>query len=75
MKDLVQDMVQKDPAKRPDIHECVRRLGDIRKNLSNYKLRSRAGSAKDAAVANVYLGLAHSFRRIRLGRYSAIPGR
>ena len=76
MNDLVNDMVQKDPEKRPNIHECVRRFEDIKRNLSNYKLRSRVAAASDGAIMNIYRDFLHSFQRINmsLGRYPAVPG-
>lgn len=76
MNELVKDMVQEDPTKRPNIRDCVRRFEGIRNNLSKYKLRSRVASANDGAVTNIYQDFLHSLQRIRmsLGRYPAVPG-
>ena len=41
MKPLVDDMVQDDPTKRPDIDEVVKRFDDLVRPLSLWNLRSR----------------------------------
>ena len=41
MKPLVADMIQPDPAKRPEMDEVITRFDAIRRGLSFRKLRSR----------------------------------
>ena len=41
MKPLLDDMVQDDPSKRPNINEVVKRFEEIVQGLSQWKLRSR----------------------------------
>lgn len=41
IKPLVDDMVQDDPAKRPNIDEVVQRFDEMIRTLSSWKLRSR----------------------------------
>ena len=41
MKPLLDDMVQDDPEKRPNINEVVERFEEIVRGLSQWKLRSR----------------------------------
>jgi len=41
MKPLIDDMVQDDPAKRPNINEVIERFEEIVQGLSQWKLRSR----------------------------------
>lgn len=40
MKNLIDDMTNQRPADRPRIEEVIQRFTDIRKSLSNIKLRS-----------------------------------
>ena len=42
MKSLINDMVQDDPVKRPNMNEVVQRFEEIVQGLSQWKLRSRA---------------------------------
>ena len=64
MEDLVADMVQDDPTKRPNMDEVVERFEVIRKGLSSWKLRSRVVHKNDHPVAGVYRAIAHWIRRI-----------
>ena len=41
MKPLIDDMVQDDPAKRPNMNEVIERFEEIVQGLSQWKLRSR----------------------------------
>ena len=41
MKPLLDDMVQDDPSKRPDMNEVVKRFEEIVQGLTQWKLRSR----------------------------------
>ena len=75
MKDLVTDMTQDDPTKRPNMDEVVARFEEIRKGLSRWKLRSRLVRRKDNVVAGIFRGFAHWARRIGfiLKRVPAVP--
>lgn len=42
MKPLIDEMVQDDPAKRPNMYEVVQRFEEIVQGLSQWKIRSRA---------------------------------
>jgi len=42
MKPLIDDMVQDDPTKRPNMNEVVKRFEELVQSLSQWKLRSRA---------------------------------
>ena len=75
MNDLVADMTQDDPTKRPNMDEVVARFEEIRKSLSSWKLRSRLVRRKDNALVGVFRSFAHWTRRIGfiLRRVPAIP--
>jgi hypothetical protein len=77
MNDLVNDMVQDDPAKRPSMDEVVRRFEDIRQRLSGYKLRSRVARRKDGTLKNIYRSVSHIGQLVRysLSGLPAIPAR
>jgi hypothetical protein len=64
MKDLVADMVQSDPSKRPNMDEVVQRFEVIRKGLSNWKLRSRAIKRDDHLFLGIFRTITHWKRRI-----------
>ena len=42
MRPLIDDMVQDDPTKRPNMNEVVKRFEELVQGLSQWKLRSRA---------------------------------
>ncbi|KAJ6476541.1 kinase-like domain-containing protein [Mycena vitilis] len=50
MDELVANMMQNDPAKRPSMDEVVRRFSQIKAGLSSWKLRSRFTSEKTFGV-------------------------
>ncbi|KAJ7092093.1 kinase-like domain-containing protein [Mycena belliarum] len=62
---LVQDMVQNEPRGRPTMDEVVKRFEGIRKQLSYWKLRSRAVRDSDIPSVEFFRGFAHFGRRIR----------
>ena len=64
MKPLVDDMVQDDPAKRPNIDEVVRRFDEIMRPLSWWKLRSRLVEVKEKGdpIASIIRPIHHFFR-------------
>lgn len=75
MSSLVADMVQDDPSKRPTMAEVVVRFEEIRKHLSEWKLRSPVIDRADSAVMVLYRGIGHWTRRINfiVRRVPAIP--
>jgi hypothetical protein len=75
MKELVADMVQDDPEKRPTMDEVVARFETIRKGLSPWKLRSRVVKENDSVLGGFFRGVAHWARRVRLvtTRVPAVP--
>ncbi|KAJ3481939.1 hypothetical protein NLI96_g7318 [Meripilus lineatus] len=64
MEPLVNDMVQDDPLKRPNIDEVVRRFEEITRKLSSWKLRSRLVvlEEKEYPVVMVLRTIHHFFR-------------
>ncbi|KAJ7071939.1 hypothetical protein C8F01DRAFT_1243039 [Mycena amicta] len=64
MGPLVKDMVQDDPAKRPNIDEVVSRFAEIQKSLNPRKLRSRVLGKKEFPYIPHYV-VGHWYRRIR----------
>ena len=50
MRPLIDDMVQDDPSKRPNIDEVVRRFEESVRRLSVLKLRSRVVSKTDSSL-------------------------
>lgn len=77
MQTLVQDMVQDDPTKRPDIDECVFRLEEIVRSLSSWKLRSQIQLADDNIFGYIYRFFPHWARRLSyiIRRIPPIPVR
>ncbi|KAJ7091961.1 hypothetical protein B0H15DRAFT_777902, partial [Mycena belliarum] len=74
MEALVADMVQDDPAKRPNIDEVVARFEKIMGGLSSWKLRSRVVK-KTESPWHLIRRASHLVRRIRfiVLRVPAIP--
>ncbi|THU94248.1 hypothetical protein K435DRAFT_756739 [Dendrothele bispora CBS 962.96] len=78
MSDLVADMTQEDPSKRPSMDQVVRRFDEIVKGLSFVKLRSRfwPGFKNESFLARTLWIIPRHFvsQAINvLGRYPAIP--
>lgn len=61
MEDLVSDMVQDDPAKRPDMNQVVMDFEAIRAHLRAFELRSPAGDRK-----KLFGGLRDNLTRLKL---------
>jgi serine/threonine protein kinase len=57
MEDLIQDMVQKDPSKRPTMDDVVERSQAIFSRLSKIKLSSPLLRRKDALPLRMIKGL------------------
>lgn len=75
MKPLVADMIQADPAKRPNMDEVVSRFDDIRRGLNSRKLRARAVDIDEDLFDRVARTTSHWTRRIVFvaRRIPAIP--
>jgi len=75
MRELVADMVQDDPVKRPNMDEVVARFETICNGLSSWKLRSRVAKQSDSVMGGFFRGIAHWTRRIRfiITRVPPIP--
>ncbi|KAA1477313.1 hypothetical protein DENSPDRAFT_828677 [Dentipellis sp. KUC8613] len=75
MKELVADMVQDDPSKRPGINEVVTRFAKIRESLHSWKLRSRTIPRKEWKIVTLWRYPPHIARTIRfvVTRTPAIP--
>lgn len=65
MKSLIDEMVQEDPDKRPDIDVVVNRFEQIRATLSPSKLRSRLVNKNETGAQRVFRGFKHVLRNIR----------
>lgn len=77
MKPLVDEMVQDDPKKRPNMDEVVARFETIQASLSSWKLRSRVVPRKDMFYHGIIHGAKHWIRRIGfvVKRVPPIPGK
>jgi hypothetical protein len=64
MKPLIASMIQADPDKRPKMDEVVTRFDDIRRGLSQRKLRSRVVDIYEDLFARVVRTTSHWKRRI-----------
>jgi hypothetical protein len=64
MKPLVADMIQADPAKRPNMDEVVFRFDEIRRGLNSRKLRARAVDIDEDLFDRVARTTSHWSRRI-----------
>ncbi|KII92692.1 hypothetical protein PLICRDRAFT_679064 [Plicaturopsis crispa FD-325 SS-3] len=75
MRPLIEDMVQDDPSKRPQIDEVASRFQAIRASLSNWKLRSRIVKKGDDPLDFPLRVVRHWARRISfiLRRVPAVP--
>ncbi|KAH9920132.1 uncharacterized protein B0H18DRAFT_1025250 [Fomitopsis serialis] len=65
MEQLVQDMVQDDPQKRPTIAEVETRFNEIYRRLSWWKLRTRLVHQDESGFKRAVLGMLHVFRTAR----------
>ncbi|KAL4068187.1 hypothetical protein J3A83DRAFT_4359948 [Scleroderma citrinum] len=75
MKDLLADMTQEDPSKRPNIDEVVARFETIRKSLTPLKLRSRVVDKQESTVGEAFRTVLHWARQLGYAarRLPAIP--
>lgn len=75
MEQLVADMVQEDPGKRPNMDEVVSRFSEIKGKLSTWKLRSRIARKHEIWPVTVWKSVGHWYRTLGyvLGRKAAIP--
>ena len=75
MNELIADMVQEDPTKRPTMDEVVARFSEIKNKLSTWKLRSRLIRKKEILPVKVWRTVGHWYRTVCyvLGRKAAIP--
>lgn len=75
MKPLITSMIQADPEKRPKMGEVVARFDDIRRGLSQRKLRSRVVDVDEDLFERVVRTTSHWRRRIGFvaRRVPAIP--
>ncbi|KAI1795576.1 hypothetical protein LXA43DRAFT_1090740 [Ganoderma leucocontextum] len=69
MHPLIDDMVQKDPSKRPTISQARSRFEELRGSLSERKLRSRVVYGDEFAIVGFFRSLKHYFQtRVRVLR-------
>lgn len=75
MVDLVTDMIQDDPTKRPTIHEVVSRFETIQRLLSTRTLRSRIIYNEEGSHPSMWRNIRHTVRTTIhiLRRRSALP--
>lgn len=75
MRELVTDMLDKDPQKRPTMDEVVSRFDTIVKGLSWYKLRSPVIKADALERWDLFRSLTHWTKQVYhiLRGYPAIP--
>jgi hypothetical protein len=65
MLQLVTDMVQDDPSKRPTMDEVIVRFDEIVRGLSSWKLRSSVIGATDSSIAVFFRSIPHWRRRLQ----------
>ena len=75
MKDLLDNMTQADPSKRPVIDHAKSQFDEIVKSLSQKLLRSRLIPVDEEPGVGPWLNIRHRYRTIRywLFRKPAIP--
>jgi hypothetical protein len=75
MEQLVAEMVQTDPTKRPTMDEVVTQFSEIRGKLSAWKLRSRIARKNELWPVTAWKSVSHWCRTVGyvLGRKAAIP--
>ena len=64
MKPIITSMIQADPDKRPKMDEVVARFDDVRRGLSQRKLRSRVADINEDLFDRVIRTTSHWRRRI-----------
>ncbi|KAF8069045.1 kinase-like domain-containing protein [Lyophyllum atratum] len=64
MRELISDMVNDDPSKRPAMSEVTSRFDDIVKGLSNWKLRSRVIDVDEPGSTGFFRSTAHWTRQL-----------
>lgn len=64
MRPLINEMVQRDPSKRPTMDEVVQQFAAIGAGLSTWKLRSRLVSKGEKVYQSVTRGTSHWIRQI-----------
>ncbi|KAF8069047.1 kinase-like domain-containing protein [Lyophyllum atratum] len=64
MRELISDMVNDDPSKRPAMSEVTSRFEDIVKGLSNWKLRSRVIDVDEPGSTGFFRSTAHWTRQL-----------
>ena len=62
MKDLIDDMVQADPGKRPTIEEVESRFNEKFHRLTRWKLRSRLVRKNEWLIERGIYGIVHAIR-------------
>lgn len=65
MQQLVADMVQEDPAKRPPIEEVELRFEESVGTLSRWKLRSRLIGKKEHVLVRTIYAIGHIVRTVK----------
>ncbi len=75
MQPLIDDMVQREPSKRPTISQARSRFEELRGSLSERKLRARVVYGDQFAIVGFFRSLRHYFRtRARIfRRVPALP--
>jgi hypothetical protein len=77
INDLIADMTQDDPAKRPTMDVVVDRFNRIRQGLTNTKLRARIPDRNEGSIKSLYRHLSHLGRRVQytISGLPAVPAR
>ena len=75
MRELVDDMVQDDPKRRPTMKEVVSRFSDIVRGLSSWKLRSRVVVVTEKRSRMIRRSIVHWVKRAAfvVWRVPAVP--
>ena len=75
MNELITEMVQEDPAKRPTMDEVVACFSEIKNKLNTWKLRSRLISKKEILPIKLWRAVGHCYRTVGyvLAYKAAIP--
>ncbi|KAJ7143383.1 kinase-like domain-containing protein [Mycena crocata] len=66
MENLVTDMMQDDPTKRPRMDAVISRFSDITARLSHWKLRSRFVEEGESAFIGIFRSIFHWAHQLRL---------
>jgi hypothetical protein len=77
MADLVNDMVQDEPNKRPTMDQVMERFSRIRADLPKSKLRARIADRDEGTLKALYRGLCHFGHRVQytISGLPAVPAR